>query len=145
MTISRFLAMCGLPTPDGTDDTAQFLVDERLRLAFHLPEGGEYLHLRAVVAELPQEMRGSRIMEIATANYNGALTGGGALGLHPDSGQVMLFLSVPCGALNAGIMEATVGRFVDTALFWMERFLAPSEAAAKSIPTRSSTHSWIQG
>lgn len=145
MTLSHILTLCGLPTLDGTDDTAQFLVDEKLKLVFHLPAGEKYLQLRAVVAQLPGELLGSKAMEIAAANYNGAITGGAALGLNPENGEVLLSLILPCEAMTASMLEETVSRFVDTALFWINRFLTAGKDPVERPSNHNPSNSWIAG
>jgi len=140
--------MLGLTAPDGSDDTAQFLVDETLKLEIHVTEDDAFLHLRATVGTVPAEMRQAKAMEIAIANYNGAMTGGGALGLHPESGEVMLFLTIPCDAITASLLEPIVSRFIDAAMVWVDRCQAPSEipgeAATESTDRPAAAGAWMR-
>ena len=143
MTLEHMLTWLQLPVSAIDDRRADFRVDESVTVQLELTADGEYLRIRAGVGHSLDTGPSALALDIAVANYAGATTGGGALGLNPANGEVLLFLEVPCALMNASTMETVLGRFVETALYWQSRFENPTQASETAVS--GATHQdWVR-
>ncbi|MEK7346596.1 MAG: type III secretion system chaperone [Pseudomonadota bacterium] len=143
MTLESMLTWLQLPVSAIDGSQAQFRVDERVTVQLELTADGEYLRLRSAVGHSLDTGPSALALDIAIANYAGAATGGGALGLNPVNGEVLLFLEVPCALMDAQTLETVVGRFVEAALHWRDRLEANATAAETDVP--DATHqAWVR-
>jgi hypothetical protein len=110
--------MLGLPQEgiDGVSGEASFRVDDQIDLTLTLTADGRFLWLKALILMAADPAHAALHERIATANYAGALTGGGALGLNPVNGEVLLFQELPATRCEASDLQTVVARFVDAAI-----------------------------
>lgn len=134
MTLERMLEWLQLPADAIDGDHAQFRVDERVTVQLALTADGECLRLRALVGHSLDTGPSALTLDIAVANYAGATTGGGALGLNPVNGEVLLFLELPCLLMDAQTLETVLGRFLDAALYWCDRLQSDAAAPQPDVP-----------
>jgi len=143
MTLENMLTWLQLPVGEIDGSQAQFRVDERVTVQLEITADGEYLRLRSEVGHSLDTGPSALALDIAVANYAGAATGGGALGLNPVNGEVLLFLEVPCALMDAQTLETVVGRFVEAALHWCERLGSNATAAEGDVPD-ATQQAWVR-
>jgi len=117
-SLVQLLAMLGLPE-DGVDTVsgeASFRVDDQIDLTLVLTADGRFLWLKALTLLAADPANSALHERIATANYAGALTGGGALGLNPVNGEVLLFQELPVAHCEASDLQSVVARFIDAGI-----------------------------
>ena len=142
--LKELLNSVGLPltATDGTETTLR--IDDRLTLELALTADHEHLTLRAVVGHLDPDADTARVREIAVANYAGATTGGGALGLNPVNGEVLLFRETALRQLDAALFETLLSRFIDAACLWQDVLNAAPGSNTGTVPSSSSSTAWVR-
>ena len=145
MKLTQILAMLGLPG-DGIDDAsedASFRVDDQVDLTLALTADGQFLRLKVLIGHAADPMRLSTNQRIAAANYAGALTGGGALGLNPVNGEILLFKELPVALCEDSGLQAVVSRLIDAAVSWAVGSLPPRTRPRRPKVSRASSWKWF--
>lgn len=155
MTLASLLAMIGLPDEaiDTVAGEASFRVDDQIDLTVALTADAQFLRLKALIGHAADPGDGLLHERIATANYAGALTGGGALGLNPVNGEILLFQELPVALCEPSGLQSVVSRLIDAAIL-LQGDLAElagatdaSEAITGSEPAASFQRpvGWLRG
>lgn len=143
MTLAQLLEWLELPAEAMDGDRAMYLVDDRVMVQLGLTADGEYLRLRSPVGHSLAAGPSALSFDLAIANYAGATTGGGALGLNPVNGEVLLYLEVPCALMDRHTLETVLGRFLEAALHWCDRLQA-SPAPVHSDAVDAPLQAWVR-
>jgi hypothetical protein len=116
--LAQMLEMIGLPAEglEAAADDASFRIDDQIDLTIALTADGQLLRLRALIGHARDPAQAALTQRIATANYAGALTGGGALGLNPVNGEMLLFKEIPVALCEPVGLQSLVSRLVDAAI-----------------------------
>jgi hypothetical protein len=70
-------------------------------------------------------------VELLEANYLAAGVGGSTIGVHHDSGEVVISSSINAHGLSGEILAGVIGGFLDTAKRWEDLVKGQSGASAK--------------
>jgi hypothetical protein len=91
MTLETVLERLGLPVEVAEGGAARFKVDDKVVVQLELTSDHQHLLLRSAVGHSHDTGPSELTREIAVANYAGAASGGGSLGLNPVNGEILLF------------------------------------------------------
>lgn len=146
MALEHMLEWLGLPCDTVESGSAEFRVDDRVTVQLQITADGEYLRLRSPVGHSLDTGPSALALDLAVANYAGATTGGGAVGLNPVNGEVLLFLEVPCALMDAQTLETVVGRFMEAAMYWCDRLQSDARVVSADAPDAPDARqpSWVR-
>jgi len=143
MALEHMLELLGLPCDTVDSGSVEFRVDDHVTVQLQISADGEYLRMRSPVGHSPDTGPSELALDLAVANYAGATTGGGSVGLNPVNGEVLLFLEVPCALMDAQTLETVVGRFMEAAMYWCDR-LQPDAMEVSADAPDSRQPSWVR-
>jgi hypothetical protein len=99
----------------------QLVFDGDLRVEFEAPAGGSSFWLAAAVARLPASAGSDFYRELLEANLMGRGTGGAALAVDPDRGEVVLWQRLDADRTDFPLFERELEAFLNSLDVWKER------------------------
>jgi len=155
MMLTRLLAMIGLPDEglDTVSEEASFRVDDQIDLIIALTADAQFLRLKALIGHAADPRNAALHERIATANYAGALTGGGALGLNPINGEILLFQELPVALCEPSGLQSVVSRLIDAAILLQgdlaelagAAVASPASTVSEATPSFHRPSDWLRG
>lgn len=121
----------GLAQPLRFDEhgCARLVFDGQLAIDFERDADAGLLQVYSVLGPLPAQGREALLLQLLQANLFGADTGGAALAVDADTGEVVLCRSAAAEGLAAPAFVQLVEQFVAVAEDWRERLAAWRPAA----------------
>ena len=133
MDISSLIALfgeqAGTPLSLNEGGTLALAFDDDLTINLEHDVSQDLLHLYAIVGQEPADLaaRPAFHRQLLVANVFGHDTGGAALGIDDNTGEVLLTLRLPLAGAQVDALRDAVRSMVAVATGWRERLATPAE------------------